>query len=186
MEGVDGSTPHEEGTQGQHNPALTLTYLMTKAKDRTTSPHSNLAAQCLQDLMDRHGVPRHKQAGVVASVLNLSRSHGNRKLRGGFPMTLDEIAQVAEHFGETLLQALEPCLSQGMQPALLMTGELETPCEVLLGELLRPPFDEKLVAIGAPGNLLVVPAHGVSLPARQIKRLVLRLNQHSKALDRKD
>lgn len=127
--------------------------------------------------MDRHGVARHKQAGMVAAVLGLSRSHGTRKLRGGFPMTMDEIAKVAEHFGETLLQALEPCLAHGMEPALMMVGDMQAPCEVMLGEEVKPPYDQRFVAIGAPGNLVVVPARGLSLPARRVKRLLLRMDE---------
>lgn len=100
-------------------------------------------------------------------------------------MTLDEIGRIAEHFGETLLQALEPCLAYGMEPAVMMLGDLEVPCEVLLGEGLRPPFvKEKVVAIGVPGSFLVVPAKSLTLPARQIKRLLLRLDEaHSKPAD---
>ncbi|WP_259375540.1 helix-turn-helix domain-containing protein, partial [Azohydromonas lata] len=93
-------------------------------------------------LMDRHGIPRRKQAGVVTFVLGLSRSHGNRKLRGLVPMTLDEIGRIAEHFEETLLHALEPCLAHGMEPAVLMLGDLKVPCEAMLEETLRPPFED--------------------------------------------
>lgn len=93
-------------------------------------------------------------------------------------MTLDEIGRIAEHFGETLLQALEPCLSQGMESAVMMVGDLEVPCEVMLGETLRSPFeDEKVVAIGVPGRFLVVPAKGLTLPARRVKRLLVRLEK---------
>ncbi|MDZ5457382.1 helix-turn-helix domain-containing protein, partial [Azohydromonas lata] len=128
-----------------------------------------------------NGPPRHSKAQAgwrVTPVLGLSRSHGNRKLRGLVPMTLDEISRIAEHFGETLLHALEPCLAHGMEPAVLMLGDLKVPCEVMLGETLRPPFEDvEFFAIGVPGSFLVVPAKGLTLPARQVNRLHLHLNQ---------
>jgi hypothetical protein len=139
---------------------------------------SALATKCLQELMDRHGVPRHKRAGIVTAVLGLSRSHGNRKLGGIFPMTLDEIGRIAEHFGETLVQVLEPTLAHGMEKAVIMVAELEMPCEVMLGEVLLPPFEgEKLVAIGVPGSFLVVPATALNLPARRVTRLFVRFGE---------
>jgi hypothetical protein len=139
---------------------------------------STLASKCPQELMDRHGVPRHKEAGVVTAVLGLSRSHGNRKLRGIAPVTFNEVGRIAGHFGETLSQALEPSLAHGLERAVMMVGELEVPCEVMPGELLQPPFaNEKVVAAGVPGSFLVVPATALSLPARRVRRLLLRLKQ---------
>jgi hypothetical protein len=139
---------------------------------------SALATTCLQELMDRHGVPKHKQAGIVTKVLELSRSHGNRKLHGIFPMTFDEVGRIAEHFGETLVQALEPSLAHGMERAVMMVGELEMPCEVMLGEVLRPPFEgEKIVAVGVPGSFLVVPAAALTLSARRVTRLLMRFGE---------
>jgi hypothetical protein len=93
-------------------------------------------------------------------------------------MTFDEVGRIAGHFGETLSQALEPSLAHGLERAVMMMGELEVPCEVMLGELLQPPFaNEKVVAIGVPGSFLVVPATALSLPGWRVRRLLLRFEQ---------
>ncbi|MDZ5455343.1 hypothetical protein [Azohydromonas lata] len=93
-------------------------------------------------------------------------------------MTFDEVGRVAGHFGETLSQVLEPSLAHGMERAVMMVGELKVPCEVMLGELLQPPFaNENVVAIGVPGSFQVVPATALSLPARRVTRLFVRFEE---------
>lgn len=148
--------------------------------DDIPAEDANLGTRLLDDLFSRHGVPKHKQASLITKILGLSRSHGARKRDGTYPLTLIELARIARHFGESLRQALEPTVTgAGLQDALLVTGELELPCCVELGAVVRRPQMQphaahRLVAIGAAERLLVVRAADVNLPARRVKRLVLR------------
>lgn len=129
------------------------------------------AAECIRLLLKRHGVPKRQHSSLVAQVLEFSTQHGYRKITNESPWTFDEVALMAQHFKETVGQVLAPMMGGDAEAALLTVGELRTPCRVVLGAMRAPPFACAFVALGAPGNWVVVPSSGVTMPAREVQRL---------------
>jgi hypothetical protein len=89
------------------------------------------------------------------------------------PWTLPEITQVAAHFQESLAQVLMPVLLEGSEPALLQVGDTRVQCDAVLGAMAKPPFACEFVALGAPGNWVVVSSSSVTIPATEVVRLIV-------------
>lgn len=70
----------------------------------------SMGALFVRALLDRRGVARHRQATLIAEILGLSYAQSHRRLGsggggshgGGAPWTIDDVARVAQHFGESL------------------------------------------------------------------------------------
>lgn len=148
---------------------------MTAATTAPDSEEPSLAAQCVRSLLERHGVPRHKHSTAIAEVLGLSYSQAHRKMGATAPWTLEELARVAGRFGELLSELVQAGSGESPEPASLLMGALRLPCQVWLGPSVDPLQLPLLVAIGAPGAWLVLPATQAGVvPARTVRRLVLQ------------
>jgi CheY-like chemotaxis protein len=127
------------------------------------NPMGEWVAQCLSDLMARHGVPGRQQATLVAQVCQLSISQARRKLKGAV-WTFDEVLGMCRHFGQGLdaVFATSPpggpamlassgqgAGSQGAAasyPATLYLDDATLDCEVRLGSLRTQPGEAALLA----------------------------------------
>lgn len=171
----------EEHGGRQHNRARLATPLIYMAKNKTVEvPEgaSEVTSWCLRALLDRHGVARHKQWSIVSELLQLSRSQSNRKLSGKQPLTPFEVEVIAQRYGETFQQVMECALDASMESALLVIGDVRLPCKVRLqSSLSSPPFAADYVALGAPGQWVVVPSSGFSMAAREVDLLLMRRQQ---------
>jgi BetR domain. len=173
LDALDPGASHEERP---HNRApLPLIYMAKNQTPEVPEGASEITAWCLRALLARHGVPKHKQWSIVAKTLELSRSQSNRKLTGKQPLTPPEVEQIARRFGETFLQVMEPALMAGTEPALLVVDSARLPCKVRLrpGEAL-PPFAARYVALGAPGQWVVVSSSGITMAAREVDLLLMQ------------
>lgn len=173
MDALDSGAKHEER---QHNRApLPLIYMAKNQTPEVPKGASGITAWCLRTLLDRQGVVRHKQWAVVAEVLELSRAQSNRKLSGRQPLTPPEIELLAQRYGETFLQVMELALVATMEPALLAIDDVRLQCKVRLHpKMSSPPFASDYVALGGPGQWVVVPASGVSMSAREVDLLLMQ------------
>jgi CheY-like chemotaxis protein len=121
-------------------------------------PHASgeWVAQCLSELMARHGVHSRQQATLVAQLCQLSISQARRKLKGAV-WTFDEVTALCRHFGQGLdavfatpvflpgSGGVDPSgVAHGGQaahttsasyPATLYLDDVELDCEVRLGAL---------------------------------------------------
>jgi hypothetical protein len=116
---------------------------------------------------------------LVAETLGLSRANSHRRLTGAYQMPMDEVALVARRFGETLDQVLEPALTHCFEKALLQVSQVRIPCEVKLGPPAEAPFSCEFVALGGPGNWVIVPSSGVTMHARAVQRLLIRCSEQA-------
>jgi hypothetical protein len=102
---------------------------------------------------------------------------GNHPIARQFPWP-PEIELIAQRFGETFLQVMEAALDTGMEPTLLVIGDLRLPCKVRLrAGLSSPPFAVDYVALRPPGQRVVVPSSGFTMTACEVDLLLMQRHQ---------
>jgi len=121
-------------------------------------------AECVSDLLNRHGVSTRHQANEIAHICAISISQARRKLRGAVWL-FGEILAVCQHYGESLdavfarhavlgaPSAADEAGSRGgdgrggLAASLLVDG-LALPCHIHLGAQCTPgkPCEGELVA----------------------------------------
>lgn len=145
--------------------------------DENSQPDStgdeSLAARLLRVLFERHGVPKHKQSAVVCEVLGLSYSQGYRRLAQQSSWPVDDLAKLAAHFNETLLDLVT--LDDQSQEGVFLVGAVPQPCYIKAGAPVHAPRPGSLVAVQMDGRWSVVLAEGtLGTQAFDIERLVIR------------
>lgn len=158
-----------------------------RKKNALPGVETDAVAACVREMLKRAGVAEDQQSLVVADVLGFYRSHAWRKLAGKSPLTVPELAQLAHHcnwsLGRLLLplalqdaQALDDvsraALARDFEDAVLLIDEASIPCRVDLGAAATPASTCAFLAIGAPGNWVVLPRERVTTPAREVIRLM--------------
>jgi ActR/RegA family two-component response regulator len=129
------------------------------------------AAQAVRALLERHGIPKHRQSTFVGEFFNLSRAAAHRRVHSTAAWTIDELQTLAEKFGESLPEMLGGGRAKGGTRATLQVGEVRAPCRVWFAdgdELGNAAF----VAMESAGAYKVVPADSApeSSRTRQIAR----------------
>lgn len=133
-------------------------------------------ADCVSELLSRHGVsPRH-QATEIAHICAISVSQARRKLRGAVWL-FGEVLALCRHFGESLdavfaQHAVLGALSLGAtganapgpdahagQPAQLLTDDLALPCTVHIGALWVPPAGAHAATATGPATQALLATH---------------------------
>ena len=66
----------------------------------------SIAAAHARRFLDRHGIARHKQAGLFAQIIEVSFSQAARKLKGAVGISLEELTALAYYFGSSLNEVL--------------------------------------------------------------------------------
>lgn len=152
---------------------------MTAETDRDPAV-VGFAASCVRLLMQRHGIPKRRYSTVISEVLELSYPAAHRKAQGATNWTIPELHKVAAYFGDTLLNMLECGLQNQWHQALLVLGASTVPCRIWVGKIVDPPYPPQLVAIGAPGNWLVIPSTDArAVAGRSISRLVMQADSNT-------
>ncbi len=126
-------------------------------------PLGEWVAQCLSELMSRHGVLSRQQATLVAQICQLSISQARRKLKGA-SWTFDEVLGLCRHFGQGLDSVFatqvftSPTMATGgsqgpgahgavaSYPATLYLDDITLDCDVRLGALRNQPGPSALLA----------------------------------------
>lgn len=133
------------------------------SSEEPRDPSSDVAAECLSALMERHGVPARQQAAAVAQITAISISQARRKLRGAVWL-FGEVLAITQHFGESLDQVFASTFSRSGPPSPALTSPVPTatqaaqflvdgqalPCEVRLGAQ---------ITVGAPSGVVLAAAH---------------------------
>lgn len=137
-----------------------------------TPETSSLAVRCVRALMDRHGLPKYRQSPWLADALGLSYSQAHRKMSGASAWTLEDLERVGTLFGESLAQVVSLDTAPGSVPASLRVGATSLGCRVWLGEIVKNPRPDLLVAIStASGWTALLAAEANDAPAYRIERL---------------
>ncbi len=135
---------------------------------------AGLAAQCIQALLDRAALPRHRHSAHVSGLLGLSYHQARRRMSGTAPWSVEEMQAVAAHHGETLTDLFSGIKGADYEAAVLAAGALRVGCRILPGspvELHRPG---ELIAVKGGSEWVVVLAGDTPTPhAYTVRRIVV-------------
>jgi len=125
----------------------------------TTGPApTSLAVLCVRALMERHGLPKYRQSAWLADAIGLSYAQAHRRMNGTSPWSLEDLAQVAGLFGESLADLVSLGLPQSSVPAVMNLGSARVACQLWLGETLDKPTPGSVVAVRTSDGWAAVPA----------------------------
>ena len=108
--------------------------------------------------MERHGLPKYRQSAWLADAIGLSYAQAHRRMNGTSPWSLEDLAQVAGLFGETLGDLVSLGLPQESVPAVMNVGTARVACQLWLGETLEKPAPGSVVAVRTSDGWAAVPA----------------------------
>jgi ActR/RegA family two-component response regulator len=132
----------------------------------------SLAVRCVRALMERHGLPKYRQSPWLADALGLSYSQAHRKMSGASPWTLEDLERVGALFGETLAQVVGVDAAPGSVAASLKLGPTSVGCRIWLGEIVKSPRPDSLVAVSTgTGWTALLAAEANDATAYRIERL---------------
>ena len=130
------------------------------------------AAHAVRALLERHGIPKHRQAAFVGEFFGISRAASHRRTHGTAAWSLEELQAIGEKFGESLPDMLGGGRTQGGTRAVLHIGDFQTPCRVWLAEEGDESGSSTLVAMETMGTYTVVPAAAAgTLPTLRVARI---------------
>lgn len=146
----------------------------TESRSETRAETLSLAAQCIRALLDRAAIPRHRHAGHIASLLQLSYHQAHRRASGTAPWSVEELQAVAAHHGETLVDLFGQQPSADYESGVLIAGPLRVNCRVWPGQLLAQHRPGDLIAIKGGTEWVVMVASDTPTPqACSVKRLIV-------------
>jgi ActR/RegA family two-component response regulator len=119
---------------------------------------ASLAVSCVRALMERHGLPKYRQSAWLAEAIGLSYAQAHRRMNGTSPWSLEDLAQVAGLFGESLVDLVALGLPQSSVPAVMNLGGARVACQLWLGETLDKPAPGSVVAVRTSDGWAAVPA----------------------------
>jgi len=132
-------------------------------------------AACAKALLERHAVPRHRQAPLLAEVLDKSPPHAYRLLKGETPWSLELLERLGRHFGEELGDVVSFGLSDTSTPALLTVDQARLPCRIWLDERAQDAPAGALVAERVGGDWVVsLHKHRGPVGGKLVRRLVVQ------------
>jgi ActR/RegA family two-component response regulator len=132
----------------------------------------SLAVRCVRALMERHGLPKYRQSPWLADALGLSYSQAHRKMSGASPWTLEDLERVGALFGETLSQVVGTTSAPGSVAGSLKVGSTNVGCRLWLGDTVKSPRPDCLVAIStAAGWTALLAAEASDALTYRIERL---------------
>src|SRR6476646_238830 len=99
----------------------------------------SLAVSCVRALMERHGLPKYRQSAWLAEAIGLSYVQAHRRMSGTSPWSLEDLAQVAGLFGESLVDLVSLGLPQSSVPAVINVGSARVACQLWLGQVVDAP-----------------------------------------------
>ncbi len=134
-----------------------------------------LALRYVRSLLERHGLPRYRQSAWLAKAVGLSYSQAHRRLNGASPWSLEDLAQLANLFGETLADLIT--LPEGRPPVdgMLRIGKEAIGCRLWLGAAVAKGAPTSVVAVKSRSGWLVASVDdGIDGDAYEIERLEAR------------
>lgn len=123
---------------------------MSAGEEADDAKEPGLAARSVRALLQRHGIPRHRQAPMLAEILGVPYRQAHRKLGGQVSWSLEEQQTVARRFGETLADMVDAVAASDAEAATLIVDDLRLPCRFWRGAALAVAPAEGLVAVHQP------------------------------------
>jgi ActR/RegA family two-component response regulator len=132
----------------------------SSSKVMTTSDGDNtpIASRYVRALLNRHDVPSSRHVTTAAQILGMGYALVHRRMTGATAWEFEEIAKVAEHFGESIARVFAEESADEYEAAVLVAGSARTSCQLIVGPPAREPDRASLVAIRAGDQWLVMPA----------------------------
>jgi len=134
---------------------------MSAGEDADDAKEPGLAARSVRALLQRHGIPRHRQAPLLAEILGVPYRQAHRKLGGQVSWSLEEQQTVARRFGETLADVVDAVAASDAEAATLIVDDLRLPCRFWRGAALAAAPADGLVAVHQPAGWTVASARRV-------------------------
>jgi ActR/RegA family two-component response regulator len=131
---------------------------MSTDADVDDAKEPGLAARSIRGLLQRHGIPKHRQAPMLAEILGVPYRQAHRKLTGLVSWSLEEQQTVARRFGETLADVVDAVTSSDAEAATLLADDLRLPCRFWRGAAMAAVPGEGLVAVHQPAGWVVASA----------------------------
>ncbi len=131
---------------------------MSAGEEADDAKEPGLAARAVRALLQRHGIPRHRQAPLLAEILGVPYRQAHRKLGGQVSWSLEEQQTVARRFGETLADMVDAVAASDAEAATLVVDDLRLPCRFWRGAALAAAPAEGLVAVHQPAGWTVASA----------------------------
>jgi CheY-like chemotaxis protein len=133
-----------------------------------------IGSRYVRALLNRHDVPSMRHVTTVAQILGMSYALVHRRMSGVTAWEIEEIAKVAEFFGESIAQIFAEESADEYVVAVLVAGSARVSCQLIVGPPLRDPERTSLVAIRAGHQWLVMPASEAGTGACfEVRRLVI-------------
>lgn len=117
-----------------------------------------VASRFIRSLLNRHDVAPMRHATTIATLLGIGPSPAYRRMNGVVAWEIEEIEKIGAHFGESLADVFAGDRTDDFIAAMLAAGGVRVPCQLVVGNALRDPERNSLVAIRAGAQWLVVPA----------------------------
>ena len=138
-------------------------------------PTPPLASRYVRSLLLRHKVAAMRHVTSVADILGFTYTQVHRRMNGSVAWEVEEILRVAEHFGESLASVFAEGRSDPAVDASFAVSSTRIPCEVVLGDEVRDPPPNSLVATREGARWVVSLASQVSHGERlAVRRLEIR------------
>ena len=106
-----------------------------------------MAVHCVRALMERHGLPKYRQSAWLADATGLSYSQAHRRMTGTSAWTLEDIARVAELFGESLADVVSITEPRTSVPGVMHMGTTRLPVQLWIGDPIDKPNPDSVVAV---------------------------------------
>jgi len=117
-----------------------------------------VASRYVRALLSRHDVAPAQYVTTIAEILSVGYTLAYRRMNGAVSWELEEIEAVARHFGESLADVFAEDHAAEELAAMLMAGPVRLPCQLVVGNPLREPQRNSLVALKLGEQWMVVPA----------------------------
>ena len=117
-----------------------------------------VASRFIRSLLNRHDVAPMRHATTIARLLGIGPSPAYRRMNGAVAWEIEEIEKIGAHFGESLADVFAGDRTDDFIAAMLAAGGVRVPCQLVVGNAVRDPERNSLVAIRAGAQWLVVPA----------------------------
>jgi len=125
------------------------------AKDTESIP---IGSRYLRSFLNRHDVPSARHVIMVADLLGVGYTLVHRRMNGTVAWELEEIEKVAAHFGGTLADVFSAQGADEYVDAMLAAGPVRVACRLVVGNALREPTRNSLVAVKFGEQWMVIPA----------------------------
>ena len=95
-------------------------------------------SKAIMAVLDRHAVPERQRLAALQAAVEMSYQQVRRRMTGESPWNVDEIKQLASHFGEPLFGLLATLVDDVGHQATLQLGGVALPCSIWLGPQAPP------------------------------------------------